>query len=85
MKSLKQVLTQPEIYLILIAWTMIWKGVALWKAARKDQLIWFILILGINTLGLLEIAYIYYLYRWNLGSKKLRQLINKKLGKRKEH
>jgi len=38
---------------------MYWKGRALWKAARKTRKIWFIAILILNTMGLLEIAYLF--------------------------
>ena len=41
-------------------WTLPWKGYALWKSARKNQQWWFIALLVINTLGILEILYIFY-------------------------
>lgn len=44
---------------ILIAWTLYWKGMALWKAAREQHKIWFVVLLLVNTLGILEILYIY--------------------------
>ncbi len=40
-------------------WTLPWKGVALWKAARLGEKWWFIALLIVNTLGLLEILYIF--------------------------
>ncbi len=40
-------------------WTLPWKGVSLWKAARLGEKWWFIALLIINTLGLLEILYIF--------------------------
>ena len=40
-------------------WTLPWKGIALWKAARRSQKIWFIVLLVVHTLGLLEILYIF--------------------------
>lgn len=47
--------------IILIAlWTIPWKGVALWKAARNKQLVWFIVMLILNTLAILEITYIFF-------------------------
>lgn len=48
-------------WLILIAglWTLPWKGMALWKSAKKSELWWFIALLLINTLGLLEILYLF--------------------------
>ena len=47
------------IILLVLLWTMPWKGVALWKAARLKDKWWFIALLVINTLGLLEILYIF--------------------------
>jgi hypothetical protein len=40
-------------------WTIFWKGMALWKSAKHDDKAWFIALLVINTLGLLEIFYIF--------------------------
>jgi hypothetical protein len=45
--------------LILLAWTLYWKGTALWKAAREQHKIWFVVLLLVNTLGILEILYIF--------------------------
>ncbi len=51
------------IWLILVGviWTIPWKGWALWRAARKNEKGWFIALLLINTLALLEIFYIFIL------------------------
>jgi len=46
-------------FLAAFFWTVLWKGMALWKAAKKDQKPWFIAFLFINTLGILEILYVY--------------------------
>lgn len=54
-----QFLTNPIFYLIL-AWTLPWKGVALWKAAKNSHRVWFIAIFLLNTLALLEIIYLFY-------------------------
>jgi hypothetical protein len=45
--------------LLSIAWTLPWKGVALWKSARNKHLVWFIVMLVVNTLAILEIIYIF--------------------------
>ncbi len=45
--------------LLIIAWTIPWKAVALWRAARKTQKWWFIAILVINSLAILPILYIF--------------------------
>lgn len=44
----------------LVLWTLPWKGIALWRAARLRDKWWFVAILLVNTIGLLEIVYIYY-------------------------
>lgn len=53
---------EKNLLLILIAaaiWTIPWKGLALWRAARNNQKIWFIVFLVLNTLAVLEILYIF--------------------------
>jgi uncharacterized membrane protein len=45
--------------LLLIMWSLVWKGLALWKAARKGSKPWFVALLVINTVGILEILYLY--------------------------
>ena len=45
--------------LLAVLWTLPWKAVALWKAARLSDKWWFIALLVINTLALLEILYIF--------------------------
>jgi len=44
---------------LAVLWTIPWKAVALWKAARANQKIWFVILLCVNTLAILEIVYIY--------------------------
>lgn len=44
---------------VIIIWSSVWKGIALWKAARNNSIPWFVVLLIINTLGILEILYIY--------------------------
>ncbi len=53
----------PEINLWLILlisfWVLPWKGVALWYAARKGHKYWFVILLVVNTLAILDIIYIF--------------------------
>lgn len=49
------------LFFILIVWSLIWKGLALWKSARRGEKDWFIAFLIINTVGILEILYLYIL------------------------
>jgi len=48
------------ILLPILLWTLPWKGIALWKSARNGHKKWFIALLIINTLAILDIAYILY-------------------------
>lgn len=56
---------QQNVWLILAItlWVLPWKGVALWKAARLRHKAWFIALLVLNTLAILEIFYIFLVAR----------------------
>ena len=45
--------------LALVAWSIVWKALALWQAARDGRLYWFIALLLTNTAGILDILYLY--------------------------
>lgn len=49
----------PLMQYVLLVWSVLWKGVALWNASKNNQKNWFIAILVINTLGILEIIYLF--------------------------
>ena len=49
---------QAIVVLILLIWSTVWKGFALWKSGRRGQKVWFIVILVLNTAGILEIIYL---------------------------
>lgn len=49
-------------------WAIPWKGVALWKSVRLGHKWWFVALLVVNTLGVLDILYIF------VFSKKTKQL-----------
>lgn len=46
--------------LLILVWVLPWKGVALWKAARNEHKWWFIALLVLNTMAILEIIYIFF-------------------------
>jgi hypothetical protein len=45
--------------ILLFVWTLFWKGLALWTAAVNSQKNWFIALLILNTVGILEIVYLF--------------------------
>lgn len=49
----------PLVMLVLLAWSLFWKGWALWRAARNGHKVWYVVLLLVNTVGILEILYIY--------------------------
>jgi len=56
----EQLLLSTPILFLILAWTLPWKAVALWKATKNDHKKWFVAILILNTLAILEIIYIFY-------------------------
>lgn len=52
-------LSNPWVVMVIFLWTLPWKGIALWKSSRQNEKRWFIILLLINTIGLLEIIYIF--------------------------
>lgn len=49
----------------LSIWELIWKGIALWKAGKSNQLLWFVAILLLNTVGILPIVYLIFFQKKN--------------------
>lgn len=46
------------ILIAVLFWVIVIKGIALWKSARNSHKGWFIALLLVNSLGLLELVYI---------------------------
>lgn len=82
MQDIVAILSRPEVYIIFLTWSLIWKGLALWQSATKRHLVWFMILLVVNTLGILEILYIFYLNRWDLDQGKLLTFLEKKTAKK---
>lgn len=51
-------LGQNVLIYLLYVWSLFWKGIALWRSAQLKQRNWFVVMLVLNTLGLLEIVYL---------------------------
>jgi methionyl-tRNA synthetase len=54
--------TQPIgilVFILILVWTLVWKALALWRAARRGSEWWFLALLVLNTVGILEIIYLY--------------------------
>ncbi|PIT91798.1 hypothetical protein COU12_01100 [Candidatus Jorgensenbacteria bacterium CG10_big_fil_rev_8_21_14_0_10_54_38] len=44
---------------LAILWSLPWKGMALWKSAKRGKVWWFIALFLINTVGLLDMVYLF--------------------------
>jgi methionyl-tRNA synthetase len=43
----------------LALWSIFWMCWALWRAAKDDSKVWFIILLLVHTMGILDIIYIF--------------------------
>lgn len=55
---------------IILTWTLVWKGLALWKASQRKSPIWFVVLLVVNTIGIFEILYYFLFSEIKLDDKK---------------
>jgi len=49
--------------IVFILWSLVWKGFSLWRAAQLSHRNWFIVLLVLNTAGILDIIYLYFVSR----------------------
>jgi len=47
--------------IVFVLWSIVWKGLALWRAAQRGEKIWFAVFLVVNTAGILEILYLFFI------------------------
>jgi hypothetical protein len=59
---------------VLLVWSYIWKGIALWRASKHGQRNWFIVMLVLNTVGILEIVYLFRFAKKRMTLKDLKAL-----------
>ena len=48
-----------SILILLVLWTIPWKAYAVWLAVRHNHKKWFVALLLLNTVAILEIFYIF--------------------------
>lgn len=69
--SLVTISVLSVLFLLALLWTVAIKGYALWHAAKRGEKWWFIALLVVNTFGILELAYLFFVAKvWVLGGKK---------------
>lgn len=55
------------LFVVVVIWTIAIKGYALWTSAHAGQKWWFIALLLINTIGILEVVYLIWFRPKNSG------------------
>lgn len=60
---MEELFSQNKILVLIIAmlWTLPWKGYALWTSSKMGHKKWFVILIILNTFGILEIFYIFYI------------------------
>lgn len=65
-------------FLIIAIWSFFWKGVALWRAANQKQRNWFIvLLLPVNTVGILELLFLFRFSKKKLTLEEIKSWFSK--------
>ena len=65
--------------LIIQIWTIVWKAVALFRAARANQKYWFILfivLLPLNDLGIVALIYLFFFAKNKLTIQEIKMWLN---------
>jgi hypothetical protein len=63
----------PAFIIPVAVWSVVWTGLALWHAARRQEKWWFILFLLVHTAGVVEILYLIFVakvFAKSTGAKK---------------
>jgi len=49
------------VLILIMLWVLPWKGYSLWLASKNNHKKWFITLLVLNTLAILDIIYIFFI------------------------
>ncbi|HWA52471.1 MAG TPA: DUF5652 family protein [Patescibacteria group bacterium] len=52
-------------FILFFALDLVFKAMALWKAARNSQKIWFVVLLIVNSIGILPVIYLLFFQKKN--------------------
>lgn len=61
------IFTLGSVFFLIIIWSLFWKSLALWHSARRGKAVWFVIFLFVNTLGILEIIYLFFILKLKLS------------------
>jgi len=72
------------ILILIVIWTLFWKSYAVWTAVKNNHKGWFVAVLILNTCGILEIIYLFWIAKKKWSDVKrvfYRILLSKKRSK----
>lgn len=58
--------------IIIMIWELVWKFLAMWRAAKNDSIAWFIILGVVNTVGILPILYLFIFSKMGKGKRRKR-------------
>jgi len=69
------------LFILLVLWAIVWKIYAAWTAAKAGHKGWFVALVIINTFGILEIYYIFYVAK--KSSEEVRRAFRRAISSKK--
>lgn len=65
-----QSITDNVLLVVILLWSIFWKCYSVWIAVKNNDKRWFIALLILNTVGILDIIYIFSVAKKNTGDIK---------------
>jgi hypothetical protein len=65
------------LFIIIMLWVLPWKIYSLWVSARNGHKGWFVALILVNSIGILDIIYIFAVAK--KGWKDVKETLNKKI------
>lgn len=78
--------TMPDLGIgifILVIWEAFWKGLGLWKSAKRGDTLWFVAMFLINFFGILPIFYLWRTKQLAPALKGVQNFFKSKFGTKK--
>ena len=47
------------VFIVLLIWSFVWKAFALYRSGANRSPVWFVVLLVVNTVGILDILYLF--------------------------
>ncbi len=64
-------------FLLVIIWEAFWKGIGLWKSAKRGDTVWFVAIFLINLFGVISLIYLWHTKQLNDVITDIKNLFNR--------